>query len=202
MKLNDYLARLCPLLPVNMAELTELTRALKEQAAAFENLEETADLPEDYRITENPEHELKGKPGPGGGIDLTPFHAGFVLTALMVNSPRRETALATWGAWHLSQEGSTLSGWGDNFRPTIATCPLTGQHLFGNAFKVILSTSALASRVRRMRIDQGRQWAEIVYDKDKVSRFVSRGSKMSPNLNRVSELDGEVVNTTLLWISQ
>jgi len=185
-KLMDLCANLVPLLGVPMSEFTELARSLKEGSSHFDEASEANRL--------HPEI-LKGRPGPGGGVVADPFRAAFMLAALMINGPRRDSAKNTWEVWHLNQEGSILGGWGECLQPTITRCPLTGMHLFGDAFKAILADEDLASRVKEVRIGSNGR-AEIRFDDDAVSRFGVHQSlnRAGRYLHRVAVLDGFVVH--------
>lgn len=115
-----------------------------------------------------------------------------MLTALMIVAPRREIALETWKVWHLSQEGSVLHGWGEDWKPTLTVCALSGKHLFGHAFKRVIERPDLAARVVEIRITSDRR-AEIHYDAGKISRFDSSYPDTKPILNRWAVLNGAAV---------
>lgn len=185
MKLNDYSARLSVLFDRPISEFTELRRALSEQSSHFGADDDLPALEANL---------LKGRSGPGGGLDVTPFIATFVLLAVLVDGPRREAALRTWKAWHFNQEGSVTSGWRDGeSEPSLLECPLTQQHLFGDALRSILSDVDLAVRVDQISVSSNRT-AEIRFDKDKVSRFDKGHRSIRPMLYSVSVLDGIAVH--------
>jgi hypothetical protein len=194
MKLKTFSAHLVPLLKMPMSEFTELERALKEQSAHFdpenEINQEVLKLAAEKGVGHDPQL-LKGKAGPGGGIELDAFRAAFFLLAVVLNGPRKESAYATWMTWHLNQEGSILGGAGDDWQPTFTVCPLTGQHLFGEALKAIIEDEGLARRVDEIRVSSNLS-AEIHYD-GKVSKFEKSYADMYPTLYRVAVLNGLVL---------
>lgn len=184
MKLTDYCARLSVVLDQPMSEFTELRRALAEQSSHF--VADEDDLPNlDGTL-------LKARPGPGGGLEVTPFVGTFVCLALMVGGPRRDTALRTWKAWHLDHEGSVKAAWRGEAEPSVKKCPMTKQHLFGDALRSIFSDHGLAARVDRVMVGTNRT-AEIHYDKTKVSRFDKGRRSLRSPLHTVSVLDGTAV---------
>lgn len=192
MKLDDFAATLANLIEKPMSHFNELKRVLREQSSHFG--EWTDALPEAAQaqiLTRTDETMLRARTGPKGGVDADPFRAGFLTIAAVMNSARSEVALQTWHAWHLSQTGSELSGWGDDWRPTIKACPLTKQHLFGEAFKAIISAPDIARRVVRVCIASDS--AEIVYDDEQVSKFESYPGRPNKGLRVISILDGYVV---------
>lgn len=195
MKLNTYSGHLVSLLKLPMSEFTELQRALKEQSAHFdpENKlnQDVHAYAADAGIGYDPEL-LKGKAGPGGGIELDSFRAAFFLLAVVLNGPRKHAAEATWMTWHLNQEHSVLSGWGEDFKPTFAECPFTGHHLFGEALRAIIEDEDLAARVDEIRVASDLT-AEIHYDGGKVSKFEKSYRDQFPFLYRVSVLNGLVL---------
>ncbi|WP_374385112.1 hypothetical protein [Dongia sp.] len=179
MKLNDLCAHFVPLLELPLSDFTELLRALKEQSDHFDitkypEMIERSALYDDSGVNAE---ILKARAGPGGGLNADPFLAAFFLTALLVNGGRKDVAHRTWRAWHMHVAGSVLTGWGDNPKFDIKTCPLTGQHLFGNAFKVILGDEHIARTIEEIRISSA-QFAEIQYDGGAVSRFEGSGHKL------------------------
>lgn len=194
-KLVDAVALLMPVTGMTMAENNELLRALKEGTAHFdpEKLEApTRQLAAKAGVEVTPELVMS-RPGPGGGLDADPFHLTFFMTAAMLGKRRREVALATWHAWHLHVEGSELSGWGDDWKPTIKTCGLTGSPLFGEAFKLVLSNEDLARRVDEVRISDDH--AEIHFDNGGISKFDEGHTPQRPHLTREARLDGFGVAT-------
>lgn len=194
MKLNTFCGHLVSLLDLPMSDFTELQRALKEQSTHFDpdnqlNRDVRA-YADDAGIGFDPDL-LKGKAGPGGGIELDAFRAAFFTLAVILNGPRKESANATWMTWHLNQEGSVLAGWGEDWKPTLTICPLTGQHLFGEALKVIVENDALAKRVKEIRVASDLT-AEIQFDNDKVSKFEKSYRNRDPLLYRVAVTKGTV----------
>lgn len=203
MKLNTLCAQLVPVLGREMSDFTELLRALKEGSGLFDPATEL-----DKTTREGAEHGfdpdiLKARPGPQGGLDATPFRAAFMLLAIMTGATRREATQATWRAWHLSREGSILFGWGEDWQPTLKTCRLTGKHLFGDAFKVIIEQPRLAARVSSIRLGAD-ETAEIIYDEDKASRFDNTNprKRQTAAFNRVAVLDGAVVKKVAELLAQ
>lgn len=193
MKLNTFCANLVPLLGLPMSEFTELQRALKEQSVHFDPESEINRKASEYAASTgvgfNPDL-LKGKAGPGGGIDVDAFRAAFFMLAVILNGPRKESATATWLTWHLDQEGAVLSGWGDDFKGTIVACPLTGQPLFGAALKALVEQEDLACRVDKICVVSNVS-AEIYFDNGKVSRF-QRSSNPDQLLYREAVVKGIV----------
>jgi hypothetical protein len=194
MKLNTLSAHLVTLFDQPMSEFTELGRNLRETSWHFDerNQEFEATSPDAANTRETPVDGtiLKAKPGPGGGLEVDPFRCAFFILAYMIDGPRRETANLTWSAWHLSQAGSILSGWGADWQPTIAVCALTGQHLFGEALKVVLMKPEIAARVHEIRVAATEGWAEIAYDSDQVSRFEFANRGGHAMLCRVAVIKG------------
>ncbi|MCJ2033167.1 hypothetical protein [Methylobacterium sp. J-068] len=194
MKLTTFCGHLVPLLDMPMSDFTELQRALKEQSPHF-NPEDKLNkairaYAEEAGISFDP-NLLKGKAGPGGGIELDAFRAAFFLLAVTLNGPRKNSSTATWLTWHLNQEGSELSGWGDNWKPTIKLCPFTGQHLFGEALKKIIEDGSLAARVNEVRVASDLT-AEIHYDNGNISKFEKSYRDTSPHLYRLAVVNGMV----------
>ena len=194
MKLNTFCGHLVSLLDLPMSDFTELQRALKEQSTHFDpdnqlNRDVRA-YAEDAGIGYDPDL-LKGKAGPGGGIELDAFRAAFFTLAVVLNGPRKESANATWMTWHLNQEGSVLAGWGEDFRGKFTICPLTGQHLFGEALKKIVEDDVLAKRVKEIRVASDLP-AEIEFDDHRVSKFEKSYRNRDPLLYRVAVTKGTV----------
>ncbi|HQS18802.1 hypothetical protein [Reyranella sp.] len=182
MELSELCEKIAPALGVPATELAEIRRRLREQSDA---------------------EELVGKRGRYGGLQATPFNVGFVVAALMVSSPTRaQAAFDTWNVWHLNQEGSVLSEFIGENKIKLTLCPLTGEHLFGEAFKAILSRSELAKSVQCVRIAGERAEIQYLHKKGEVkaSKFESRipDSRM---LRRVAELDGRVVRMIAAMLS-
>jgi hypothetical protein len=194
MKLNTFCGYLVSLLDLPMSEFTELQRALKEQSAHFDPANklnrDVRAYADDAGIGFDPDL-FRGKAGPGGGIELDAFRAAFFTLAVILNGPRRESANATWLTWHLNQEGSVLSGWGEDWKPTLTICPLTGQHLFGEALKKIVEDERLAKRVKEIRVTSDLT-AEIHFDGDKVSKFEKSYRNRDPLLYRAAVVNGMV----------
>ena len=192
MKLNTFCGNLVPLLGLPMSEFTELQRALKEQSPHFDPDNElnaaSRQQAEEAGVAFDPAM-FRGKAGPGGGIDVDPFRAAFFVLAVVLNGPRKESANSTWLTWHLNQEGSELSGWGENWKPKFAACPMTGRHLFGDALKSIIEDQDLAARVDEVRVSSD-LYAEIRYDGGKVSRFEKPYRDQEPILRRDAVLQG------------
>lgn len=194
MKLNTFCGHLVHLLDTPMSEFTELQRALKEQSAHFNPEDKlnkaVREYAKDTGISFDPDL-LKGRAGPGGGIELDPFRAAFFLLAVAINGPRKENANATWLTWHLNQAGSVMSGWGEDWKPTVTYCPLTGMHLFGEALRKIVEDVDLARRVKEVRVASNHT-AEIHFDEGKVSTFEKSYSDRAPLLYRLAVIDGSV----------
>lgn len=194
MKLNTFCGHLVHLLDMPMSDFTELQRALKEQSPHFNpegKLEKAVRVyAEEAGIAHDP-NLLKGKAGPGGGIELDSFRAAFFLLAVTLNGPRKDSSTATWLTWHLNQEGSEVSGWGDDWKPTFKLCPLTKQHLFGEALKQIIEDVSLAARVDEVRVASDLS-AEIHYDNGKISKFDKSYRETAPRLYRLAVVNGMV----------
>ena len=127
------------------------------------------------RVLRNVKGFERGRPGPGGGADATPFSVAFVLIAIMAGGPRRRAVATATDYYEMTCEGAELAGRGKEFRPKIPVCPLTDERKFGPALKRILSTPNLAARVNEIVVS--RDWPEaiVVYRdgrKKKRSRFV------------------------------
>ena len=104
----------------------------------------------------------RGRPGPGGGAPATAFSVTAFTIAVMAGGARRTAVETMWQYHELIQEGAELAGFGDDFKPTIPTCPLTGHRHFGTALKQIFETPALAERVKEITII--RDWPEATID--------------------------------------
>lgn len=208
MKLNTFSAHLVPLLSIPMSETTEVQRALKEQTPYFDPDSIDPDQPISAKLRSKADRSgvgfdpelFKGKAGPGGGTDVDPFRAAFFTLAVALNGPRKESASSTWTTWHLPQEGSVLSGWGD-FEPKFAVCPVTHQHLFGEALKQLVSNKALADEVRETRVSSNRK-AEIEFKDGRVSRFEKPNRHDDPNLYRLAVIKGDVWRAVAVLIKQ
>lgn len=198
MKLNTYCAHLVPLLGVEMSELMEVQRALKEQSPHFDDGGELNPL-KGANMYQHQDEPLPAKPGPGGGVELDPFRAAFFLLAAVLNGPRKQASYSTWMTWHLNHEGSVLSGYGDDWKPTFTKCELTGKHLFGDALKQIISDISLANRVRQVRVSSNLV-GEIVFDDGKVSRFEKAHRHSDPGLYRLSVLSGRVLQNSAVTL--
>ncbi len=183
MKITDFAGWLVSALRDEDTTATELLRALREQSSHFD--------PDPEKYPAFDPAVLRARTGPGGGIDADPFRAGFVLVAMMLDGPKATIASRVWRAWHLSQEGSVLGGWGDDWKPTVTTCELTGAHLFGDALKKVLGDEDLARQVDKVRI-AGDRSAEIFHENGKVSRFEGHHSA-PPLLTRFAEVSGMVI---------
>lgn len=208
MKLTDFTGWLISSLEDRQTTATELLRALREQSSHFDEAkaglldEIKPELSEEARAalvrwltTDVSPAALRGKTGPRGGLEADPFRAAFVLLAVMVNGLRSDVGTRVWSAWHINHEGSILTGWGEDWEPTIATCELTGEHLFGEALKQILSNQIFAGRVRLVRVRSDSKRAEIHFD-DGVGHKVSvfdMGIEPVPHLARTAELSGTMV---------
>jgi hypothetical protein len=197
--LNDYVARMSTIFERPVGPLNEIKRALTEQTKTFsydamlEELfgEDESTIAAVRQASFNSEM-LQGKAGPGGGVVADPFRAGFFTIAAAMDGPRSTTAEMTWRVWHLPQEGSVLSGWGD-FRPTIAKCELTNHHLFGGAFETIIADPVVARRVKQVRFACDSSYAEIFYDDKQVSRFVHEHRRGRNFARRVAEIEGVAI---------
>lgn len=205
--LNDYVARMSTIFERPVGPLNEIKRALTEQTRAFSQEALLEELLGDDPVTIDTVRKasfdteilsadalseaLQGRAGPGGSVVADPFRAGFFTIAAAIDSPRAVTAEATWRVWHIPQEGSELAGWGDDWRPTITKCGLTGQHLFGSAFQTILGDPSVARRVKRVRFACDGSYAEIFYDGEKVSRFKHTVPRRGRNfVRKVAEIEG------------
>lgn len=188
MKLNTLCGHLVPLLDLPMSEFTELLRALKEGSPKLD-LDGEKDV-------------LKGKPGPGGGVEADPFHTAFLLIGILVDGPRKDAALSTSRAWNHLAEGVLVKD--QNGIPTHheVTCPLTGRAAFGHAFKAILEQASLADRVGEVRVfSDGR--AEIAFDGNQVSRFKHHPAPGStPGLYRGGLLRGPALRSIARLITE
>lgn len=192
MKLNTFATYLVPALGIPASDVTEGLRALRENSAHFDPESEINEEVRKNQLIRFAPDLLRAKPGPGGGIDADPFRAGFLLVSLMVPGPRRDAATNTWMAWHLTQEGSVLSGWGEDWRPTLRLCPLTKQVVFGDAMKAVCGDEDLAKRVQEIRV-LSNDTAEIVFDGDRVSRFTDATGGRELGLIKSASLRGDVL---------
>jgi hypothetical protein len=198
--INDFAARLSAIFEQPIGPITEIKRALIEQTKAFNEddlfeeyfgAEGSAQAVRDVRSSSFPQDVLAGKAGPGGGVKVDYFRAGFFTLAVALDNPRSETAEKIWLAWHLPQQGSVLSGWGEDWKPTFATCKLTGTHLFGHAFESIIRSAKIAARVQKVRVDTSGAFAEIKFDKGETSTFTHQYQRGPLFLRKVVEIDGQ-----------
>lgn len=180
-KLNNYVAYLASITRVPPNEITEIVRALKAQSDHFKE--------GDF----DPTAEFRARSGPGGGVDVTPFHVAFLLIALMVNANRRDTAVMSWRGYSL-KFGVRRAAWRGE-EPTIPTCPITGETTFGAALtKCIASPTEYPVKWVRLAVreDHGARgdWAEIHFENGAKTRF---GKDESRGFERVGEIDGQTI---------
>lgn len=204
MKLNTFSSHLVPLLNLPMSEFTELQRALKDQVAHFDPESDVNAFARQSADTSGVGFDpdlLKGKPGPGGGVDVDDFRAAFFLLAVILGGPRKESARVAWTTWHLNQKGSILCGYGNDWTPTFNVCPLTGRHLFGDALKAVVSDPHLARRIDEIAVSSN-LWAEIRYDGGEVSAFEKPYKAEAPALYRVAVLSGRALQAVAAIIKR
>jgi hypothetical protein len=187
MKLTDLAAHFVPLLGVPMSDITETLRFLKEGSSHFKDVDDVPDL--------------KGRRGPGGGVDAEPFNSAFLLLAILIDGPRREAAISTWNVWHFVMKGSIARGSGDDFR-TIKRCELTGAPVFGEALKAIMSSEDIAARVKEIVVSNPSGWAKIIFDSGQVSAFREPHRHRELGIDRSAAIRGPVLNAIRHLISR
>lgn len=156
MKLRDFYARsgqfILGTTPVDAYELQRTIfadeRKLREADATFE----------------------RGRSGPGGGMEATPFAVSFIALAIMINGPRRRALETTWGYWHIETEGSVTGGW-EGEAPEFKPCGLTGETMFGEALRTVVTRPELAERVTEIVVYRDLEEAIIRYDVG-TTRFI------------------------------
>lgn len=105
-----------------------------------------------------------GRPGRAGGASVTPAAMAYFVIAAMVGGPKREARARMWRWFTTLQEGCVRSVWEgeeeSDKTPPVVKCPVTGEHLFGEALKAILADPALAMTVEQISVVQ--EWPEAV----------------------------------------
>lgn len=195
MKLATLCAHLVPLLDVEMSDLNELQRSLKERSAHFDPESEiniAVIAAADRAGVAHAPDILKGKPGPGGGIEMGAFNTAFFLLAIAISGPRRESARKTWRTWHMHHGELHLNGVPSDELHTVS-CPLTGCALFGDAIKAMLASEDMAERVSKVVVVADK-FGEIHFDEGKVSRFTFGRFEIKdePRLYRPAVMSGDV----------
>jgi hypothetical protein len=139
MRFTEAMAHLAVALRDPLAEHTELLRAMREGSEGLEATERklsrmaAADgYPFDWGGTFK--DLFRGKPGPGGGFDVSPTVLAFYLIGYLLDCPRREVAAKALDMVFASVRGD-------------AVCKKTGERYFGAAFVALLSNRALFERV-------------------------------------------------------
>ncbi|MBS9478654.1 hypothetical protein [Ancylobacter radicis] len=184
MKLNTFGAQMVAMLGIEMSTFTETSRALREQSAQFEH---------DPSGRFGPDI-LKGRVGPGGGIDVDPFRAAFMLIALIGGGLRKEAARNVWRIWHFRLPGYTRGGFvGEEPQAQpLPSCGLTGEGRFGEAVLKIIEDEDLAARVTLLSVSP--LGAEIVFDGGEVSRFTAGIPSMNrPRFYYEAKVDGVII---------
>jgi hypothetical protein len=178
--LSDFIAHLSVMFGRPIGPLNEIKRALTEQTKQFDDeifervfeRKNAAQTVRKLAVDKIDPDILAGKAGPGGGVKADAFRVAFFTIAASLDGPRATAGEDTWRVWHLPQGGSVMAGWGENFKPKITVCALTGRHLFGDAMRDILSNVDLAKRVTQVRFSSEEGTAEIDYDDGKCSKFM------------------------------
>lgn len=161
------------------------------------------DLYELQRVLQQNPRFLKGRPGPGGGADATPFAVSQILIALLAGGPRRQAqrTVHTYSDLPIWRENVTAKGQAES---EVTACPLTRATNFGDAMLTVLSNAPIAKRVSQ--IVACRDWSEasINYYHNGVlseSQFVGRSGMASTRraeklgtLFNLSRLGGQAVN--------
>ena len=124
-----------------------------------------------------------GRPGPGGGVPATPAALSYFLIAAMVGGPMREAKIRMY-RWSAAvtegRKAAFLKSEESDDRRTLPKCPLTGEHQFGSAMKVILANPEFASMVEQISVIEEWPEAAITFrcgDDFMVSRFIDEGGK-------------------------
>lgn len=106
----------------------------------------------------------EGRPGRGGGASVTPAAVTYLVIAAMVGGPKKDARVRMWRWFTTLQEGCVTAFWEgeeeSDKTPPVVKCPVTGEHLFGEALKAILADPALAITVEQISVVQ--EWPEAV----------------------------------------
>ena len=196
MKLDDLSALLSTTLEKPISYFNELKRTLRQQSADLARLDSKLDAETlEHREASPAQIDFRGRPGPGGGVNVDPSLAAFFMLAAVLNAPRAQTSHETHTVWHFT----TLAGSLDelDFNP----CFLTRTHLFGETLQAIVSDPTLAKRVRQIQISVRGNWAQIHYDDDRVSRFARRQERQS-FFSEILVLDGAIVQAVAAFLAK
>jgi hypothetical protein len=155
------------------------------------------DLYELQRVLQQNPRFLKGRPGPGGGADATPFAVAQILIALLAGGPRRQASRTV-------HDYSDLPIWRENVTEKgqaegeVTACPLTRATNFGDAMLTVLSNPPLARNVSQIVVCRDWREASINYYHNNVlceSQFV--GSRGMASTRRAEKL-GTLFNLSRL----
>lgn len=165
--------------------------------------ESAPDLYELQRVLQQNPRFLKGRPGPGGGADATPFAVSQILIALLAGGPRRqaENTVHVYGDLPIWRENVTAKGQAEG---KVSSCPLTRAANFGDAMLTVLSNQSVAKKVAQIVVCRDWSEASINYYHNGVlseSQFVGRSGIASTSraeklgtLFNLSRLGGQAVN--------
>ena len=161
------------------------------------------DLYELQRVLQQNPRFLKGRPGPGGGADATPFAVTQILIALLAGGPRRQadSTVHSYGELPIWRENVTAKGQAEG---EVSACPLTRAANFGDAMLTVLSNPSIAKKVAQIVVCRDWREASINYYHNGVlseSQFVGRRGIASTRraeklgtLFNLARLGGQAVN--------
>lgn len=171
MKLNSLCAYLPSILGLELHEVTEALRGLKEGTRQF--------LPRPGM--------LDARPGPGGGVDADAERSALLLLGIMTGAPRKAVPEAAWRVWHI-QTGA--SGWVGDGIERGEPCPRTGALMLGQAVVAILADRDIANDVSDITIGTDDR-ARIEWSDGEVSDFGNPATR--PKLVRSCSVSGDVL---------
>lgn len=139
MKFTEALAHFCVALREPYGEFTELWRALREGSAKLEA--EERKLARKAAAEGHPidwgesgfRDLLRGKTGPGGGLEATPIRLSFFFSGYLLDCQRPEVAEQALAMTYATVRGQ-------------AVCPKTKERHFGPAFTRVLADPSLLAR--------------------------------------------------------
>jgi hypothetical protein len=122
---------------------------------------------------------FRGRPGPGGGVEVSPVSVSFFLVAFLVGRPLRDVVART-RVMNYARYMPSAGG------PDPMCCPITGVPWFGDALTVLLTERDLFNRAVLIRVSPALRLAQIMFKpeppgrREPVSTFRILG-KANPN---------------------
>ncbi len=150
------------------------------------------------RVLQTTDAFPRGRPGPGGSALATSFAVVAFVIAVMAGGARQRAVEQMFRYHNLLPGGAARSGWGDDVKPKIRSCPLTAEKRFGHALARIFESPGLAARVETITIIRDWPEATIEYldgDTRSQSRFVDERGAGRIQVNR---LPGALLTTSVL----